>query len=164
MGYPEPQRKYITWTFRVCICVHWKCRGFYMITIFLWDLYMLRARMNYLIREIIKVLPIIVILIIIFKAYGLISLFLELYPFIIGHFRYDASGWNIYEQQLALSYRSFLKHTIYEEKSDSIARSVINMASEKKAISIHSFNGEINWFRNENECTLFIRIRCRNYF
>ncbi|MGV3465667.1 MAG: PH domain-containing protein [Heyndrickxia sp.] len=100
----------------------------------------LRARQNYLSRELIKILPIIVILIIIFKTYGLYSLFLLLYPLIISHFRYHATGWNIYEQQLTLRYRIFLKHTVYIRKNriQSIEASSTWFQKKKHLASIHS--------------------------
>jgi len=100
----------------------------------------LKARMNYLNRELIKVLPIIVILIIIFKTYGLFSIFLLLYPFIIGHFRFHASGWNICEQQLTLRYRVFLKHTVYMRKNriQSMEASSTWFQRRKHLASIHS--------------------------
>ncbi|MBB2479825.1 PH domain-containing protein [Bacillus sp. APMAM] len=100
----------------------------------------LQARVNYLKREIIKVAPIIVILIIIFKTYGLFSLFLLLYPIIIGHFRYHSSGWHIYEQQLTLRYRVFLKHSIYMRKNriQSLEASSTWFQKRKQLSSIHS--------------------------
>lgn len=100
----------------------------------------LKAKRNYLVREIIKVLPIIVILTIFFKTYGLFSLFLLLYPLMISHFRYHASGWNIYEQQLTLRYRFFLKHTIYMRKNriQSLEASSTWFQKKKHLASIHS--------------------------
>jgi putative membrane protein len=100
----------------------------------------LNSRINYVFREILKVIPLIIILIIIFKTYGLFSLCLLLYPLVISHFRYHAAGWNIHQQQLTLRYRSFLKHTVYMKKNriQSIEKSTTWFQRRKQLASIHS--------------------------
>ncbi|MBS4175483.1 PH domain-containing protein [Bacillus sp. FJAT-49736] len=99
-----------------------------------------RARVNYLAREIIKMLPMIVILLLIFRTYGLFSLCLLVYPFMISHFRYHAAGWSIQHQQLTLRYRRFLKHTVYMKKNriQSIEASSTWFQKRKRLASIHS--------------------------
>lgn len=86
-----------------------------------------RAKNRYIIRELLKVLPISIGLSILFWPYGLISIFLLAIAIVFGVSRFHAAGWNIKENQLTLRYRGILKHTIFMRKNR--IQSIVNKES-----------------------------------
>lgn len=76
-----------------------------------------RAKNRYIIREILKVLPISAGLAIAFWPIGLLSIILLAFFAVFGLLRYRAAGWRVEQDQLSLRYRGLLKHTIFMRKN-----------------------------------------------
>lgn len=76
-----------------------------------------RAKNRYIIREILKVLPISAGLAIAFWPFGLLSIILLAFFAVFGHLRFRAAGWRVEQDQLSLRYRGLLKHTIFMRRN-----------------------------------------------
>lgn len=76
-----------------------------------------RSIHRYIFRGVIGVLPIIIALIFFFKLWGLLSLLLLPLSAVWSYLKYRDAGWNLMDNQLVLSYRSFIKHTVFMKKN-----------------------------------------------
>ncbi|MFE5725727.1 PH domain-containing protein [Heyndrickxia sporothermodurans] len=76
-----------------------------------------RAKNRYIIREILKVLPISAGLAIAFWPFGLLSIILLAFFAVFGHLRFRAAGWSMEQDQLSLRFRGLLKHTIFMRRN-----------------------------------------------
>ncbi|GIN86558.1 UPF0699 transmembrane protein YdbT [Heyndrickxia sporothermodurans] len=77
----------------------------------------IRAKRGYIIREMLKSLPIVIGLLILFWPYGLLGSLLVAISIIYGRSRFRTAGWNLEENQLTLRYRGIVKHTMFMRKN-----------------------------------------------
>lgn len=76
-----------------------------------------RALRRYIVRGWLVVIPIIAIMIFFLKLWGLISLILLPLSAVWSYLIFRDAGWNQMGNQLILSYRTFIKHTVFMKKN-----------------------------------------------
>lgn len=76
-----------------------------------------RALKRYIFRGWLVVIPIAIILIFFFKLWGALSLLLLPLSAFWSYLEYKDAGWSQQENQLTLSYRSLVKHTVFMQKN-----------------------------------------------
>lgn len=76
-----------------------------------------RSLRRYMFRGFLIVLPVIIILIYMFKLWGLFSLLLIPVSAVWSYLKYRDAGWRREGNQLTLSYRGLIKHTIFMRKN-----------------------------------------------
>jgi putative membrane protein len=76
-----------------------------------------RALSRYIMRSWYFVVPIVVVSILLLKAWGSISLILLLIVTYWAFLKYKDAGWNLENQQLSLQYRTLNRHTVFMKKN-----------------------------------------------
>ncbi len=76
-----------------------------------------RALIRYVFRSLIIIVPVVVMAIFFFKAWGLLSLIVLAWFTFWGILKYRDAGWNLEEQQLNLRYRTIVRSTIFIKKN-----------------------------------------------
>jgi putative membrane protein len=76
-----------------------------------------RAMIRYVFRSWIIIVPVVVMAIFFFKAWGLLSLIALAWFTLWGILKYRDAGWNLEEQQLNLRYRTIVRSTIFIKKN-----------------------------------------------
>jgi len=75
-----------------------------------------RSFIRYLFRGWIYVIPLIIVPILIFKLWGLLSILLLVFSSSWSYLKYKDAGWNINQLQLSLRYRTVVKHTVFMKR------------------------------------------------
>jgi len=75
-----------------------------------------RSFVRYLFRGWIYVIPLIIVPILIFKLWGLLSILLLVFSSSWSYLKYKDAGWNINQLQLSLRYRTVVKHTVFMKR------------------------------------------------
>lgn len=76
-----------------------------------------RARLRYLLRSWLWVVPIVVISVIFLKVWGLLSLLLLVLVTWWAILKYEDAGWTLEQQQLSLRYRTLIRTTVFIKKN-----------------------------------------------
>lgn len=76
-----------------------------------------RAVRRYVFRGLLFVIPPIIVLIIIFKLWGLLSLVILPFSILWSYLKYKDAGWRMEHHQLNLRYRTIVKHSIFMRKN-----------------------------------------------
>ncbi|WP_102272743.1 PH domain-containing protein [Cytobacillus massiliigabonensis] len=76
-----------------------------------------RSLKRYLFRGILYLLPIIAVSVLFFRPWGYLSLLMVIPAMFLSYLKFKDAGWEIYNQQLTLRYRTVIKNTVFMKRN-----------------------------------------------